>query len=125
MQKDFQRLLSDSAFLRKQRRVRSKSVGTKVTEEEFRELLSRAGDHKLSQWVRAQLLKPDEAAADVAALLSEVIGLRTIVVNVIFALANGHGIAVDQMRTLIERADQEKASQATARLAVVRGRRNS
>ena len=65
-------------------------------------------------------MKPEEPEPELAALLSEVIGLRTILVNVIFALANGHGISDEQMQSLIDRADQEKTSKkATERLAIV------
>jgi len=39
--------------------------------------------------------------------------LRTILVNVIFAIANGQTITTEAMRALIDRADQEKASRAT------------
>ena len=122
MHQDLRQLLSEASSLRRRgRAVRSRSIGTKLTEAEYGALAARAGDQKLSEWVRAQLLK-EEPDPEVAALLSELIGLRTIVVNVIFALANGNAITVDAMQGLIDRADEEKMSKANARLALVRAR---
>jgi len=75
-----------------------KSVGTKVSEEEFAELEARvrARELTLSEWVRAELLEPraDGGAADMGpprtglrsrgedeVLLGEVLALRTILIN--------------------------------------------
>jgi hypothetical protein len=55
-------------------------------------------------------------------LLAELLALRTIVVNVIFALGNGHTITTEAMQGLVDRADEEKVSKANARLALVRAR---
>ena len=96
---------------------RSRSVTGKVTEEEYARLEARASPQKISTWARDVLLEALEPAAGERALLAELLALRTILVNVIFALANGHAITTEAMRAIIDRADQEKVSRAIERLA--------
>lgn len=72
--------------------LRTKSVSTKVSEEEFVALESRARARKLtlSEWVRAELLEPrggERGAAD-ELLLGEVLALRTILMNLLFSISN-------------------------------------
>ena len=103
--------------------LRTKSVGTKVSEEEFADLESRARARKLtlSEWVRAELLEPraDDGAAD-EVLLGEVLALRTIFLNLMFSLTNGKPVTPEQMGELIGRADGDKAKRAMERLTAVR-----
>ena len=101
---------------------RSRSVTGKVTEEEYARLEARASPQRISTWARDVLLQALEPAAGERALLAELLALRTILVNVIFALANGHAITTEAMRALIDRADQEKTSRAAERLATVTAR---
>lgn len=98
---------------------RSRSVTGKVTEEEYARLEARASPQRISTWARDVLLQALEPAAGERALLAELLSLRTIVVNVIFALANGQNITTEAMRAIIDRADQEKTSRAIERLATV------
>ncbi len=49
-------------------------------------------------------------------LLAEVVGLRTILLNLFFKLANGEPITVEDMHRLIERADGGKLAKAQARI---------
>ena len=49
-------------------------------------------------------------------MLSEILSLRTILVNVVFALASGNDISESEMLRLIERADGEKLKKAMQRL---------
>ncbi len=104
--------------------LRTKSVGTKVSEEEFLALESRARARKLtlSEWVRAELLEPrdDGGAAADEVLLGEVLALRTILMNLMFSLANGKAVTPEAMRELIERADGDKARRAVERLTAAR-----
>lgn len=76
--------------------LRTKSVGTKVSEEEFAALESRARVRKLtlSEWVRAELLEPraDGGGAADEVLLGEVLALRTILLNLMFSLTNGKAV---------------------------------
>ncbi|HEY3162496.1 MAG TPA: hypothetical protein VGJ78_26240 [Vicinamibacterales bacterium] len=95
---------------------RTKSIGTKVTPEEYACIRDLAGEQPVSEWVRAALLKAAEPAAADAAVLAEVLALRTILLNLHFHLCSGSPVTADTMQRLIERADQDKHQQAEARL---------
>ena len=100
--------------------LRIKSVSTKVSEEEFAGLESRARARKLtlSEWVRAELLEPrgGESGAGTEVLLGEVLALRTILINLLFSLTNGKPVTPEAMRELIEKADGDKERRAMALL---------
>jgi hypothetical protein len=104
--------------------LRIKSVSTKVSEEEFAGLESRARARKLtlSEWVRAELLEPraDGGGAADEVLLGEVLALRTILINLLFSLTNGKPVTPEGMKELIERADGDKERRAMERLTAVR-----
>jgi hypothetical protein len=104
--------------------LRTKSVGTKVSEEEFAALETRARARKLtlSEWVRAELLEPraDGGGAADEVLLGEVLALRTILINLLFSLTNGKPVTPEGMKELIERADGDKERRAMERLTAVR-----
>lgn len=117
--------------------LRTKSIGTKVSEEEFSalEATARAADMTLSEWVRAVLLAapgvelPGNEAAGEAALagrvtLAEVLALRTLFLNLQFRTANGgqaQGPMTEaEMRSLIERADAVKSERARERIEAAR-----
>jgi len=101
---------------------RTRSIGTKVTEEEYAQLEICALDTHLSisEWCRAVLLEKVEApkvnCAD-ETLLAEVLALRTILLNLHFAIAKGEVITADEMQAIIERADRDKQKRAAVRLA--------
>jgi hypothetical protein len=101
--------------------LRTKSVSTKVSEEEFAVLEARARARKLtlSEWVRAELLEPDDGAAD-EVLLGEVLALRTILMNLLFSIGKGEPTTPEQMQALIERADKDKMRRAMERLTAGR-----
>jgi hypothetical protein len=78
--------------------LRTKSIGTKVSEEEFAalEATARAADMTLSEWVRAVLLAApgvelpgDEAALAGRVALAELLALRTLLLNLFFRAAKG------------------------------------
>jgi hypothetical protein len=104
--------------------IRKKSLGTKVTEDEFAQCQALAGTRTLSEWVRTILLRATQTDALHEAVLAEMLALRTIVLNLHFASANGHALTADQMQTLIDRADQDKWGKVQERVAAatVRGR---
>jgi hypothetical protein len=56
-------------------------------------------------------------------LLSEMLALRTIVLNLVFAVASGETPTADAMKRLIERADGEKLRKALERLGAGPDRR--
>jgi hypothetical protein len=101
--------------------LRTKSVSTKVTATEFAQLSALTGPLSMSEWVRAVLLRAAQPDPTDRAVLAELVALRSILVNLHFALANGHGVTVEQMQSLIDRADQDKWTKANERLAAVAG----
>ena len=108
--------------------LRTKSIGTKVSEEEFAalEATARAADMTLSEWVRAVLLAApgvelpdDDAALAGRVTLAEVLALRTLFLNLQFRQAQGP-MTEAEMRGLIERADAVKGDRARERLEAAR-----
>ena len=104
--------------------LRIKSVSTKVSEEEFVALESRARARKLtlSEWVRAELLEPrgGESGAGTEVLLGEVLALRSILINLLFSVSQGKPVTAESMAELIARADGDKSRRAMERLTAAR-----
>jgi hypothetical protein len=106
--------------------LRTKSVGTKVSEEEFAMLEARAqaAGRTLSEWVRDVLLAAPttegELIGEVA--LGELLALRTLLLNFFFREAKGEPIPEAEMRALIERADALKGGRARERIEAARSR---
>jgi hypothetical protein len=102
---------------------RTKGISTKVTQAEYATLERVAAGETLSEWTRGVLLKaattppPDPAVA-------EILALRTIVLNLLFKIANGQPVTAEDMRRLIDRADGDKLRRAHERLAPVTGARD-
>lgn len=97
--------------------LRTKSVSTKVTDEEYAQFEALAGEQTISEWARDVLLKATRPNAGEQTVLSEVLALRTILLNIHFAISQGRTLTAEDMRQLIERADQNKLSKARQRLA--------
>ena len=95
---------------------RTKSIGTKVTPEEYAKIQTLAGEQPVSEWVRAVLLKAADRTAADATVLAEVLALRTILLNLHFHVCSGAAVTAETMQCLIERADDDKHRQAYARL---------
>jgi hypothetical protein len=113
--------------------LRTKSIGTKVSEEEFAALeeCARQADMTLSEWVRAVLLAApgvelpdDDAALAGRVTLAEVLALRALFLNLQFRTSNGgqaQGPMTEaEMRGLIERADAVKGERARERIEAAR-----
>jgi hypothetical protein len=99
--------------------ARTRSVGTKLTEEEFARLesLAAASGQSVSEWARSALLAattPESTTnpnnSNDAAVLAEVRALRAIVLNLFFDQANGEEITVERMKEIIARADAKRGS---------------
>jgi hypothetical protein len=115
--------------------LRTKTLGTKVSEEEFAQLeaLARQRRLTLSQWCRETLLasvngeteNPAEPKGISHALMAEVVALRAILLNVLFKLANGQTLTAEEMQKLINRADSDKLKKAQERLARVEESKNT
>ena len=102
---------------------RTRSVGTKLTEEEYGKLEALAAQRGVTpgECVREVVLavfeKPGpEATPAEQALLSEVLALRTILINTVYDLASGEGITPERMEKLIAKADAGKLKKALERL---------
>ena len=100
--------------------LRTKSVGTKVSEAEFALLEERARSSglTLSEWVRDVLLATPEAGEVV---LAEVLALRALLLNLHYRAEKGP-LEEDELRSLIERADATKMQRARERLEAVRAK---
>ena len=97
--------------------LRTKSISTKVTDEEYAQLEALAGEQTISEWARDVLLKATKPNTGEQTVLAELLALRTILLNVHFAVSKGQTLTADQMQELIGRADQNKLSKARERLA--------
>jgi hypothetical protein len=97
--------------------LRTKSISTKVTDEEYAQFEALAGEQTISEWAREVLLKTTKPNAGEQTVLAEVLALRTILLNIHFAVSQGRTLTAEEMQKLIERADQNKLSKARQRLA--------
>jgi hypothetical protein len=97
--------------------LRTKSVSTKVTDEEYAQFEALASEQTISEWARDVLLKATKPNAGEQTVLAEILALRTILLNIHFAISQGQTLTVEEMQQLIERADQNKLSKARQRLA--------
>jgi Ribbon-helix-helix protein, copG family len=99
--------------------LRSKSIGTKVTEEEYARLeeLAAAAGQSMSEWVRAILLDQQCAKGTEETVLAELLSLRTILLNLLFTVAKGESMTGEQMQAVIDRADASKLERARKLLA--------
>ena len=96
---------------------RTRSAGAKVTDEEYAQLaaLAQARGLTVGEWCRevllAQLAPPRPALAE-KAILTELFGLRMIVINLLRTLGSGEPLTAEKMQTVIDWADREKTSTA-------------
>jgi hypothetical protein len=95
---------------------RSKCISTKVTDEEYATIEASAGGQTLSAWAREVLLATVTPRLADQVLLAEFLALRTILLNLHFALATRGAPDADDVQALIERADQDKVRRAKERL---------
>jgi hypothetical protein len=105
--------------------LRTKTLSTKVSEEEFAQLEAAASERglTLSEWCRETLLasvngqqpKASDPGGTGHAFMAELVTLRTILLNVLFKQSNGERTA-EEMQRLIERADSDKLRKARERL---------
>jgi hypothetical protein len=96
---------------------RTKSIGVRVCEADFNRLqqIADASGKPLGEWCRDVLLEiarhPIGSPIE-HALLAELIGLRTIVGNLLFAFTSEGKVTHDQMAGFVERADSTKLKRA-------------
>ena len=106
--------------------LRTKSIGFKVSEEEYSQLetAAQAGGCTLGEWCREVVLGSSQetkpmgpGGAETQALMAELVALRAILLNVLFKVANGEKPTAEEMQRLIDRADSDKLRKARERLA--------
>lgn len=95
---------------------RSKSISTKVTEEEYAQFELLAGDQTISEWVREALLKAAEPSPAEQTIVAELLALRMILMNILFSIANREQLTSTAMDDIIKRADAVKLGKAMERL---------
>lgn len=92
---------------------RRRSAGAKVTDEEHAQLeaVAQARGLTLGEWCREVLLaqvEPWSATLPEKVILTEVLGLRMIVINLLSALGSGEPLTAEKTQTIIDWADREK-----------------
>jgi hypothetical protein len=106
--------------------LRTKSIGFKVSEEEYAQLdaAAQTSGRSLGEWCREVLLDSGQetkptgtAGAEAQALMAELVALRTILLNAFFKLAQGETLTAEEMQAIIDRADAGKIKKARERLA--------
>lgn len=95
---------------------RSKSISTKVTEEEYAQFETLAGDQTISEWVRDALLKAAKPSPAEQTIVAELLALRMILMNILFTIANREPLTGTAMDDIINRADASKTAKALERL---------
>jgi hypothetical protein len=94
--------------------LRTKTLGTKLSEAEFAQLEAAARERglTLSEWCRQVLLanvngqgSNADSGATGQALMAELVALRTILLNLHFRIAKGEPITAEAMQEIIDRAD--------------------
>jgi hypothetical protein len=104
---------------------RTRSISTKVTDAEYHALATAAEPLTISEWTRAILLKAASPNAAEPILLAEVLALRTILLNLHFAICGGRPISQETLQQLIAHADKDKVLTAQARLGLLGPQRTS
>ena len=106
--------------------LRTKSIGTKVSEDEYAQLerAAQKSAKTLGEWCREVMLasangqpaKLNGTGPEGYAVMAEVVALRAILLNVLFKQANGERLTPEEMQRLIDRADSDKVHKARERL---------
>ena len=105
-------------------RLRTRTVSTKVSEEDYAMFAQLAGDQKVGEWVRDILFKAvlsERKAEAHRTILGELLALRKILLNLLFTVAPGEPVTRGRMLAWIEEADADKGEKARARLTAAAG----
>src|SRR5581483_1618062 len=99
--------------------LRNKSIGTKVSEDEYAALekLAEARGLTLGEWFRELVLAELIAHPAEQVILAEVLALRMLYLNTVQILGRGRELTTEDLRKLIERVDREKQGMARERLS--------
>src|SRR5579863_2575024 len=97
--------------------LRTKGLCTKVTDEEYATFERLADGETLSEWVRDTLLKAIATPPADLVVVAELLAFRTIVLTLLFKIANGDPVTADVMKRVIDQADGERVQRVRERLA--------
>ena len=99
-------------------KLRNKSIGTKVSDDEYAALekLAEARGLNMGEWFRELVLAELIAHPAEQTILAEILAVRSILLNALYAIGRDNGLSEEKMRTLIERADADKLQKALERL---------
>lgn len=99
------------------RPFRTKSLTTKVTEEEYARLqeLATGAGQSMGEWARTVLLAQVNSSQEV--ILAEILALRMLYLNTVQIVGRQGYVTTDELRKLIERVDREKQPKARQRLS--------
>jgi hypothetical protein len=88
--------------------LRTKSIGFKVSEEEYAQLetAAQASGRTLGEWCREVILRGGSASDDPA--LAEIIGVRLLLVNVLRPLAAGEKLAPEAFDKMLDQISEVK-----------------
>jgi putative stress-induced transcription regulator len=103
---------------------RTKGLCNKVTEEEYATFERLADGETLSEWVRNMLLKATATPPADPVVLAELRAFRSIVLNLLFKIANGKPVTADVMKGVLAQADGERVRRVHERLAPPTGARD-
>jgi len=95
---------------------RTKSISTKVTEEEYTQFEGLARDQTISEWARETLMKAAKPSPAEQTIVAELLALRMILVNILGIIANREPLTGTDMDDIINRADASKLAKALERL---------
>ena len=88
--------------------LRTKSIGFKVSEEEYAQLetAAQASGRTLGEWCREVILRAGSASDDPA--LAEIVGVRLLLVNVLRPLAAGQRLTPEAFDKLLDEISEAK-----------------
>jgi predicted DNA-binding protein len=88
--------------------LRTKSIGFKVSEEEYARLetAAQASGRTLGEWCREVILRGGSASDDPA--LAEIVGVRLLLVNVLRPLAAGEKLAPEAFDKMLDQISEVK-----------------
>src|SRR3989442_14537856 len=96
-------------------RPRTRTISTKVTEDDYAMFAQLAGDQKVGEWVRDVLFKAvlsERTAEAHRTILGELLALRKILLNLQFTVAAGGPGTRDRMLGWVEEADADESEKA-------------
>jgi len=96
--------------------TRTRSLGTKVTEDEYQRALTAAGAKPTSEWVREVVLAHLDRRPLEHVLLEELVVLRIYFLNAVQAARSGEPMTYEAAEGHITRAEAVKADRARALL---------